>query len=73
MSMYIFREIDNGLLRIVKSKYFAKQIIFSKSPARKLYLYLSRAFLAFYDRGGGGRGVDSNPPPENNVIVELGQ
>ena len=29
----------------------------------------ARLFLAFYDRGG----VDSTPPPENNVTVELGQ
>ena len=30
---------------------------------------LSRAFLAFYDWGGGW----NPPPPENNVTVELGQ
>ena len=36
MGNYIFREINNGLLRIVKSEYFAKQIIFFNSPARKL-------------------------------------
>ena len=35
VSKYIFREIHNGLLRIVKSKYFAKQVIFSKSPPGK--------------------------------------
>ena len=36
MCNYIFGEIHNGLLRIVKSEYFAKQVIFSNSPARKL-------------------------------------
>ena len=35
MSNYRFRKIHNGLLRIVKSEYFAKQIIFSNSPAHK--------------------------------------
>ena len=32
MSNYIFHEINNGLLRIVKSEYFVTQVIFSNSP-----------------------------------------
>ena len=35
MTNYTFRKIENGVLIIENSEYFAKQIIFSNSPARK--------------------------------------
>ena len=35
MSNYIFREIHNGLLRIVKSEYFRETNYIFKSSARK--------------------------------------
>ena len=44
MSSVIFREIHYDRLRIVKSVYFAKQITFSNSPARKFYIDISLVY-----------------------------
>ena len=35
-SNYIFSEVHNSLLRIMKSEYFAKKVIFSECPPHKL-------------------------------------
>ena len=47
--LYLFREIDDSLLKIVKSEFFAKQIIFSNSSPHRLtkVIYHLSAFYEF--------------------------